>query len=254
MSLSFRKIANKIAKMFTQQMTSGFAQPYPSFGGPGGSPGPDSEMSGKWTKYRPEYPGPDTVFVRDSIMDGENMFVITDNGQMDMAEFSNNYMKISEEEYSMDAAGNTKQTGTSSPIPQQPTIQKPAIDYDLLTQGLGQEPKEQQSSLTITTKDLEPTIDSVISSQNDEHAIKMPSKVQDNPTYNTIDKVFSKLDNSITAKFDVEWANEFPKQEITMLQKYFDVELKDIANYLVKKYLNVEQLTETVQKYLKKEL
>jgi len=54
-----------------------------------------SMISGKWMNRRTG----ETIIVRDSIMDGENMILITNKGQLDMNNFSANYIQVSDEVY-----------------------------------------------------------------------------------------------------------------------------------------------------------
>ena len=89
----FRKIVNYLFKMYNELQN--FGPPTNNMNGSN----VDSDMSGVWYKTHPQFNGPDVLHVRDAIMDGNDMIVITDHGNMSMGEFANNYFKQSDTEY-----------------------------------------------------------------------------------------------------------------------------------------------------------
>ena len=90
----FRKIVNYLFKMYTELQNF-----VPQTNNMNGS---NSDMSGVWYKTHPQFNGPDVLHVRDAIMDGNDMIVITDHGNMSMGEFANNYFKQSDTEYDLE--------------------------------------------------------------------------------------------------------------------------------------------------------
>ena len=91
-------------------------------------------ISGKWmNKHTGE-----TIIVKNSIIDGDGMVIITNQGMLNMSEFSRNYIQVSDEVY--DANGNVvgNEALTIEEVPQQ-TQKTPTLDYSTLTRGLTQQ-------------------------------------------------------------------------------------------------------------------
>lgn len=91
-------------------------------------------ISGKWMNKMTG----DTVIVKNSVMDGEEMVIMTNKGILNMSEFSMNYIQVSDEVY--DEHGNVvgNEALNIEQIPQQ-TQNTPALDYSTLTRGLTQQ-------------------------------------------------------------------------------------------------------------------
>ena len=91
-------------------------------------------ISGKWMNKMTG----DTVIVKNSVMDGEEMVIMTNKGVLNMSEFSMNYIQVSDEVY--DEHGNVvgNEALNIEQIPQQ-TQNTPALDYSTLTRGLTQQ-------------------------------------------------------------------------------------------------------------------
>lgn len=239
----FKKIVRKIAHLF-DKMYNNLQQ----FGPPTEQP-MDSGVIGQWIKIHPQFQGPNEVYVRDMVMDGENMVVITNDGQMDMGVFSSHYVKQSEEEY--DAAGNVTSTQpeTITPPAAQEYVQdyeqfvpKPNIDYDVLTAGLGNPEPD------IDAKDYMPK-DTYVDTPTHRHPEVEQStiKVEVKPSnFDTIYKIFSKIDTSPNIKLSFDW-DGFPTKEIDMLMKYFDVSIDDIAKYIIREYFDINTIEDVVK-------
>lgn len=91
-------------------------------------------ISGKWmNKHTGE-----TIIVKNSIIDGDGMVIITNQGMLNMSEFSRNYIQVSDEVY--DANGNVvgNEALTMEEVPQQ-AQNTPTLDYSVLTRGLTQQ-------------------------------------------------------------------------------------------------------------------
>lgn len=203
--------------------------------GPPGAQGPDMNMTGKWTKLHPQYPGPSTLFVRDSIMDGNDMIVVTDQGNMSMSDFANNYYKESDEEYNID--GSVRATSTPPSISTPPPI-KTDIDYDILTAGMGENPNVEPEIPVV--QQYVPT-DTVVENKPSTVSIELKNNTND-----AIDKVFSKLESSPRVDVSLYW-DQFPKNEMQMLIKYFDVSMDDIATYIVQNFITKEIINDAVK-------
>lgn len=202
----------------------------------GGAGGPDMNMTGTWTKIHPQYPGPDTVFVRDSIMDGNDMIVITDQGNMSMTDFANHYIKESDEEYNMD--GTIKTTSAPKQTPTAPKSNSNSdLDYDLLFSGMGEDPNQIPTAYTAPTSTYIPQ-DVVTPQSTAQIEVKTPAS-------STIEKVFSKLTSEPKLNVNIIW-RDIPITEIEMLEKYFDVSMDDIAKYIKDKYFTDENIVTAI--------
>lgn len=215
----------------------------------------DTGVIGKWTKIHPQFDGPNTVYVRDMIMDGENMVVITNDGQMDMGVFSNHYIKQSDEEY--DNNGNVIASSPEQHI--EPNyndfIEKSDIDYDLLTAGMGQDVQQPEikdyvpADARITSNVIETHSSNNVEQYSEQSSINIEVR-----NVNTdIEKVFSKIDSKPNIVLSIEW-DKFPAMEIDMLTKYFDVTLEDIADYIVDNYFDNKEIKKVVTKHLEEKM
>lgn len=90
-------------------------------------------ISGKWMNKNTG----ETIIVKNSIIDGDGMVIITNQGMLNMSEFSKNYIQVSDEIYdeSGNVVGNEEMTPES--LPQQQNT--PTLDYSTLTRGLTQQ-------------------------------------------------------------------------------------------------------------------
>ena len=114
-------------------------------------------ISGKWMNKMTG----DTVIVKNSVMDGEEMVIMTNKGVLNMSEFSMNYIQVSDEVY--DEHGNVvgNEALNIEQIPQQ-TQNAPALDYSTLTRGLTQQDihniQQQVQPVTVATVEDEDTM------------------------------------------------------------------------------------------------
>ena len=167
------------------------------------------------------------IFVRDSINDGVKMCVVLSDGTtMDMSEFQN-YVQMSEEEY--DSQGRL--------IGKTQEQEKPSLDPDLLFAGLGDRPKE-------STKQSE-EIRSVMK-QIEEPNIREYS--EDNQKLSMIKKI---LDTSSEPEIvvTINWENK-PEKEFEMLKNFFDINIEDIADAVVRQYGDVNKIKQAFKEAL----
>lgn len=197
------------------------------------------EIAGPWLDRRTGK----TVMVRDAIMDGDDMIIISSMGQIPNDVFSNYFVKVSDEEYS--AAG----------------IAPEVSNEQLLSQINAGLDKELQ-----ITKHIEPphiTLDTPIGGQNnivtETHnnstatvEVK-PHNSVDSPNNKLIQKVFEKHNNEPTINFSID-IGEWPVAQLKMLIDTFDVSFEEISRYIIKHYLNEEILIDNFSEYLKTEL
>ena len=170
---------------------------------------------------------------------------ITDHGNMSMGEFANNYFKQSDKEY--DLEGNEIINTATKPKLPLDSIPKPAstpkpnlpisntsnIDYNVLVEGLENAPMDPDSYNKVETP-------------NNSAVLGITTK---NDTNDAIYKVFSKLNDVPQLNVSINWDN-FPKTEIDMLMKYFDVSLSEIAAYIVDNYATNDLVTQAIEKEL----
>lgn len=211
-------------------------------------------ITGTWINQRTG----ETVTVRDSYMDGEDMFVILTNGQtLSMDKFSE-YIQMSEDEY--DTRGN-KVSSSSSKKSTKSNKKNPTYDPSLVFDGIDvkEQPKTQTASalqkqllaheaeeLGINDGYLEST--SFERKTVDESVYRAPSV--DTKEKGMVSKI---LDDSPVPSFsfNVEWKG-FPVAEMKMLQKHFNVTNEMIAESVIEKYVNIESIKKTITEWVNK--
>lgn len=175
-------------------------------------------ISGKWINKKTG----STVHVRDAVLEGDEMIVMTDIGNISGQDFSANYIQMSDEEYDM--KGNivdSKQTTQRPSKPQTPQPQIKMFDDDIVPSPIT--PKK-------------------VSTQNS----------QESDSIKLIKKLFSKTETKPEISIDIKWA-DFPANELNMLMNVFDVSKEDIAQYMMT-YLDDEELKLSIGKFIEKML
>ena len=174
--------------------------------GPGGP-----MVSGKWINKRTG----ETIFIRDSIIDGDKMILVSNKGNIDFDSFSKNYIQASDEVYNEN----------------------------------GQVIKTEEAKVN----DIVAVEDNNYKFDNDyqENDFLSSPKVENNSikNFDLIDKIFKKTESRPKANLKIEWA-DFPKQELSMLVNYFDVKIDDIATYIGKYLINEDFLQEALSNFL----
>lgn len=175
--------------------------------GPGGP-----MISGKWINKRTG----ETVIIRDSIIDGDKLILISNKGNLSFDTFSRDYIQASDEVY--DDSG--KVIKTEAPKVSEIVDKPEKIDLS----------NSPQSTVDIDTETGEINI------------LKSPISVNNNESksinnFELIDKIFKKIESKPKADLKITWAG-FPEKELSMLVNYFDVKLEDIAQYIGKYLIN----------------
>lgn len=171
-------------------------------------------ITGRWLNKRTG----NVITVRQSVQDGDNMIIITDRGQLSMEEFSRDYIQASDEVYN--EAG---QVIDKAPM-------KMDIDTSLIMDY-------ENKSLYNDSADI----------------IEKKQKPQISSNEQIIKKVFDKLTSYPEVEIIIKW-EEFPKAQISTLVDFLDVNIDDISKYIVKKFGNVDTLTNSVSNLLKEKL
>lgn len=166
------------------------------------------------------------IRVRNSIIDGDQMIIITNMGQISMEEFSRNYIQASDEVY--DDKGNVVATEKMT----------------------SQQPK--QSNVKIETiDDQEYLIDD--EPVNFDNLREKPIIQQNINNIDLIKKIFDKIDSKPQITVNIEW-DDFPKEQISTLVKFLDVNVEDIAKYLCSEYVNVDSVKTQISDIINKNI
>ena len=178
----------------------------------GAGPGMGGAMiSGKWINRNTGA----VINVRDSFIDdSQNMFLMTDKGQISMEEFTKYYIQASDEIY--DESGRVIDN-------------KPAQVDEVSVAPTGD---------TLVADPIFPTL-----STGEVHTAKPINN------FELIDKIFKKNESKPTIDLKINWAN-FPKKELSMLVEYFDVKNEDIASYIGQYLINSDLLNDSLTQWL----
>lgn len=175
-------------------------------------------VSGRWMNKRTGA----VVNVRNSVMDGDKMIIITDKGQLSMQEFSRDYVQASDEIF--DESGNV--VGNE---PQQQMTPEQSDDWALIQETYGMNNTE-------TFNYSAPTTESV-------------KKESDTPNSKIIDKVFKKLKTFPEITIDIKW-DDFPDAQMHTLVDYLDISIDDIAKYIKKNYMTDANISEKISELI----
>lgn len=176
-----------------------------------GDDGSGMGLTGKWMNKRTGK----AVNIRQTIQDGDNMIIISDQGQIPMEVFSRDYVQVSDDIFDESGKVVGHEEATDSDIG--------AIEeYEKM---YGVDPLVPQAT---------PTVAPI----NNEQIIK---------------KVFDKLSSYPQIDVNIKWDN-FPEAQINTLVEFLDVNIDDISAYIIKNYVNVEALALEITEVLKDKL
>lgn len=182
-------------------------------------------ISGKWINKNDG----SIISIRNTVMDGDNIILITDKGELDMNSFSKNYIQVSDETY--DNNGNIVSTNDKFDISEiTPNYNETGVNtfdnetFNKLTKGIANTNQQNaNSSIHIET-----------------------TNTSDN--FKLIDKVFSKVKHEPSINIDISWI-DFPNDKVQMLMDTFDVDKNEISEYIYNKYLNKDIIIKSLSKY-----
>ena len=182
-------------------------------------------ISGKWINKNDG----SIISIRNTVMDGDNIILITDKGELDMNSFSKNYIQVSDETY--DNNGNVVSTNDKFDISEiTPNYNETSVNtfdnetFNKLTKGIATTNQQNaNSSIHIET-----------------------TNTSDN--FKLIDKVFSKVKHEPSINIDISWI-DFPNDKVQMLMDTFDVDKNEISEYIYNKYLNKDIIIKSLSKY-----
>lgn len=177
----------------------------------------DAQISGKWVNKRTGQ----VITVRDAIIEGDNMIVISDVGQIDMNEFSRDYIQQSDEVYEAPKIPQTPTATIGGIIKEDPTIVSDGVN-----------------PLEVPLTQINNPVKQ--SKQNIGH-------------YEMIDKIFVKNETKPRINFEIEWAN-FPTKELQMLVDYFDVSIEDISKYISNTFVEQQLIADSLTEFVSKQI
>lgn len=172
-------------------------------------------ISGRWLNKR----NGQMINIRNSVMDGDNMIIITDKGQISMTEFSRDYIQASDDIYD--------ETG------------KIIGHEEVKHEDYAENPDWLQIQETINTPRM--------------HNVNQPTKHVINTNDQIIKKVFDKLTTYPKINVDIKW-DDFPEAQMQTLVNFLDISIDDISKYIIKNYVNVEALALEITEILKSKL
>lgn len=172
-------------------------------------------ITGRWLNKR----NGQVINIRNSVMDGDNMIIITDKGQISMTEFSRDYIQASDDIYD--------ETG------------KIIGHEEVKHEDYAENPDWLQIQETINTPRM--------------HNVNQPTKPVINTNDQIIKKVFDKLTTYPKINVDIKW-DDFPEAQMQTLVNFLDISIDDISKYIIKNYVNVEALALEITEILKSKL
>jgi hypothetical protein len=166
-------------------------------------------ITGKWINKKTGQ----VINVRNSVIDGDNMIIISDIGQIMMNEFSQDYVQASDEIYNENGQ----------------VIDNKPVDISEVVNNGGEinfaDKSSFNPSLNVNLNEVE--------NENDK----------------IIEKVFNKIKNEPKLSVSIEW-DDFPETQLKTLIEFLDIPIEDISNYIIKHYLTDEQIAECLATYL----
>lgn len=199
-------------------------------------------ISGKWLNKTTGT----VVNVRDSIIDGDNMIIITDKGQIPMYEFSNDYIQASENIY--DERGNIIGKEDVDLKDFQVITPKMIQDAEKAKQDFNDEFINLDEFVNDDNIDNESITNIVVDKPNQIKECDIIERVevkQVSKNYDIIDKVFNKIKSTPEISIDLKW-EDFPKEQINTLINYLDVNINEIGEYITNKYINYDNINNII--------
>lgn len=172
-----------------------------------------------------------TIYVRDSVQDGDHLLIISDKGQLTMSEFCE-YIQVEDGEdiyipnisdlYADKKPNQQLLAQINQGIDPEDRIgvNKPKQEENVLTKGLGEQKKPEEPK---------------------------------NKNYELIKKVLDKFPIERTINFEIV-EEEWPFKEFNMLVNVLDVPIKDICDYVIDNFFDKEHLSSALSKYFEEHI
>lgn len=180
-------------------------------------------ITGQWVnKYTN-----DVINVRDSVIDGDEMIIISDVGHINMKDFSENYIQIS------DTYTEAAKTISGNGVVDMASLK--TLDPTIVT--------HQIHSSNVVEDTPKPSII--------QHTEQIQSPSLNNEKFNLIDKLFNKIHFNPIINIHIESTN-YPKEQLKMLKDIYDITNEDIANYIRDNYIFPETINDSIIKFVEK--
>ena len=187
----------------------------------------DFNISGTWVNRMTG----DKIVVRNTIIDGDDMIILTSDGrQLSMAEFQN-YIQMSDEN---DGTDHTMELGDIKGIENERRVV-----VGKRTNNVQSNSQNNPYYFYDNNKQVEVENSSV--------------NIEVSESEKLLDKLFKKIDLEIDVKVDLNCKN-FPVKELNMLQMIYDVSTDDISDYIIKNIINEEVFRSAVSTYINEKM
>lgn len=207
-------------------------------------------ISGKWMNRN----NGQVIHVKDSVIDGDNMIIVTNMGTIDMNTFSNDYIQVSDDVYDTSGKVIDNAEYDINEMIQYSSMkeQERHVTPDMLNKSNINEtpdiPAVSGISRTFVENEFEQNSQVEVIQQEKEIIKKT---VKEDVSYNEqlLEKLFEKkkLDkDNIKFNINIE-SDDFPKEELNMLKLIYDVTNEDIAKYIKKHVLTDDVIIESIE-------
>lgn len=192
-------------------------------------------ITGKWINKNTG----EELYVKNNIIDGDQMILITNKGTISLADFSNNYISVSDEIY--DESGNVighddnnttvvKPQSKPSPVKKVQTID----DQEYLI-------KDQVVTVQSTLKNT----------ATKKETKKIPANIDTD--YSLVEKLFNKVKSKPIIDLKIEW-DDLPVEQILTLVNFLDININDISTYIYNTYFNEDEIKEKINETIKNKI
>lgn len=179
-----------------------------------------------------------SIRVRNTIIDGDDMIILTDDGQrITMNEFQN-YIQVGDEEYDLNgkAVGKTnnemstnfKELESGRHVVVNTTVKK---NTETLDNSMFEKPLNNMNTSTKTI----------------EQSSKV--KVEESSNMKLLKKLFEKIELNLDVKVNIECDN-FPTNELNMLIDIYDVAPDEITDYIIKNVISDDKYRQAITNFI----
>lgn len=181
------------------------------------------DITGKWFNKNTG----NTVNVRNSVMDGDHLIIMTDRGAISSEDFMRDYIQVSDDMFNEEG----KKIGTE-------TANKEIFTSNKRTEIPKHKPEINLETTAFDSFDQEYHLeDSKKLSNNVQQIEKNIKKQKFDPA---IEKFFNKISTKPSIKIDITWDN-FPIDKLNTLIEYLDIDENDIISYIKETYLQDDE-------------
>ena len=176
-------------------------------------------IEGKWMNKNTG----ETIYVTNHVDDGDTTITISDHGQLSIDDFMNNYIQSSDDNV-YDQKGNVvskEENNNQKNINTDEDFYIDDIPIDLINNNNGINNSTQQK------KELK--------------------------NENIIKKLFDKIESKPKIILTIDWA-DFPKNEISTLVNFLDVDIDDISKYIEREFITTDEISGEITKIIQTKL